>query len=502
VIIRQRAEEDLKRAKASAESANRAKSDFLTTMSHEMRTPMNAILGMADMLSESPLREDQRDYVRIFQRAGASLLHLINDILDLSKVESGRVELESIRFDLGALLKKTIEMMSGWAQDRGLQLTLEVLDGIPVELVGDPHRLRQVLLNLVGNAVKFTERGSVTLRVEPEPSSTKEEAASWLRFSIVDTGIGIAADKIEMIFGHFTQADSSTTRKYGGTGLGLAISKSLVELMGGRMGCTSELGKGSTFFLTAPFEVRKEADASELAESPAVEASPSEASAQQPAFRILIAEDSEDNVALIKANLKDCGFELDFAENGKVAVDKAISGHPQLVLMDLQMPVMDGLEATSVIRQWEMENHAPAMPILALTAHAAAAGAGKSLVAGCTGHLTKPIRKATLLEAIGRHVDQKIRITPPQGIEALVPNYLANVRRDMLAILATGTSKDWTIAQRLGHQLKGSGEGYGFSEITRTGAAVEQAAKAANEDEIRSQILALSAYLDRVEIVV
>ena len=275
VIKRQRAEEDLQRAKGSAEAANRAKSDFLTTMSHEMRTPMNAILGMADMLSESPLREDQRDYVRIFQRAGASLLLLINDILDLSKVESGRVELESIRFDLGALLNKTIEMMSGRAQDRSLQLTLEVLPDVPAELVGDPHRLRQVLLNLVGNALKFTERGSVTLRVEPEPSSAKE-AASWLRFSVVDTGIGIAADKIEMVFGHFTQADSSTTRKYGGTGLGLAISKSLVELMGGHMGCSSELGKGSTFFLTAPFEIREERDASEAGESPAPEASPAE----------------------------------------------------------------------------------------------------------------------------------------------------------------------------------------------------------------------------------
>jgi PAS domain S-box-containing protein len=508
VILRQRAEEDLKSAKASAESANLAKSDFLTTMSHEMRTPMNAILGMADLLSESPLREDQRDYVQIFQRAGANLLHLINDILDLSKVESGRVELESIRFDLSALLDKTIEIMAIRARDRGLRLTLEILPGVPTTLLGDPYRLRQILLNLVGNALKFTEQGSVTLRVEPAPAMAKEKGMkeecgeAWLRFSVIDTGIGIAPGKTEMIFGHFTQADSSTTRKYGGSGLGLAISKSLAELMGGHMDCTSEIGKGSTFFLTAPFEVYKETEASGLTGAPAAATSPAEPSAQRPGFRILIAEDSEDNLALIKAYLKDCGFELDFAENGKVAVDKAISGRPNLVLMDLQMPVMDGLEATSVIRQWEMETNAPAMPILALTAHAVAAGAGKSLMAGCTGHLTKPIRKATLLEAIARHVDQKIRITPPQGIEALVPNYLANVRRDILSILATGTSKDWTVAQRLGHQLKGSGEGYGFAEITRTGAAIEQAAAAANEDEIRSQILALSGYLDRVEIVV
>ena len=511
VILRQRAEEDLQRAKEAAESANRAKSEFLTTMSHEMRTPMNAILGMADVLSESPLREDQREYVRISQRAGESLLHLINDILDLSKVEAGRVELESIHFDLGALLEKSIEMMTVRAQDRGLQLILEVLPGVPAELVGDPHRLRQILLNLIGNALKFTAQGSVTLRVEPEQGSPEagsitdrsSDAAApcWLRFSVIDTGIGIAADKIEMIFGHFTQADSSTTRQYGGTGLGLAITKSLVQLMGGHMSCSSELGKGSTFTLAAPFEVGKQPEVSGSAESSVLAAAPAEPSAYQPRFRILIAEDSEDNLALIKAYLKDCAFELDFAENGKVAVEKAIAGSPNLVLMDLQMPVMDGLQATSVIRQWEMETNAPAMPILALTAHAVAAGAGKSLMAGCTGHLTKPIRKATLLEAIARHAERKIRITPPDGVEQLVPTYLANVRRDMLEILASGSTKNWTVAQRLGHQLKGSGEGYGFSEITRTGAAIEKAATVANEDEIRSQILALSAYLDRVEIV-
>jgi PAS domain S-box-containing protein len=259
VVIRQRAEEDLRSAKAAAESANRAKSEFLTTMSHEMRTPMNAILGMADMLSESSLRDEQRDYVRVFQKAGANLLDLINDILDLSKVESGHFELESIGFDLNALLERVIEMMVSRARDRGLQLTLEVLPGVPGGLVGDPNRLRQILINLIGNALKFTERGSVTLRVEREPASTNGEGAQcWLRFNVIDTGIGIAKDKTEMIFERFTQADSSTTRKYGGTGLGLAISRGLVELMGGRLGCTSEVSKGSTFFITAPFDLRKE----------------------------------------------------------------------------------------------------------------------------------------------------------------------------------------------------------------------------------------------------
>jgi PAS domain S-box-containing protein len=497
VVIRQRAEEDLRRAKASAESANRAKSEFLTTMSHEMRTPMNVILGMADLLSESSLHEEQRDYVRIFQKAGANLLALINDILDLSKVESGHFELESVGFDLGDLLQKTIELMDSRAQDRGLHLALDVLPGVPMDLVGDPNRLRQILINLIGNALKFTERGSVTLRVEPDPGG----AAGWLRFNIVDTGIGIAADKTEMIFDRFTQADSSTTRQYGGSGLGLAISRGLVELMGGSIGCISEVGKGSTFFLTAPFDIRGAIEAPESSPS-AIEIAPAPLPPQRPIVRILIAEDSEDNLVLTKAYLKGGGFEIDVAENGKIAVEKRISGNPHLVLMDVQMPVMDGLEATRAIRQWEAKTHARPIPILALTAHAGGDAVVRSLEAGCTEHLTKPIKKATLLEAISRHIDRKIQVTPPQGIEGLVPNYLTNVRRNMDKILAGVDSKDCTIARQVGHQFKGTGEGYGFPEIARTGAALEVAGIAANEDEIRNQLLALAAYLDRVEVVV
>jgi len=498
VIIRQRADNDLQSAKASAESANNAKSEFLTTMSHEMRTPMNAILGMADLLSETSLGEEQRDYVHIFQKAGASLLDLINNILDLSKVESGHVELESTGFDLGPLLEKIVEMMLPRAQSRGLQLSLEVLPGVPLGLIGDPNRLRQILINLVGNALKFTEKGSVTLRVELDPAGI----VGSLRFKVMDTGIGIAADKTEMIFGRFTQADSSTTRKYGGTGLGLAICRGLVELMGGGIGCTSEVGKGSTFIVRAPFGIRKEMEPAEPVEPTAIAVPPAESRSQKAATRILIAEDSEYNLALLKAYLRGSGFELDFAENGQIAVDKVISGRPHLVLMDLQMPVMGGLEATRAIRQWEAATQARPIPILALTAHAAGDGAGKSLAAGCTEHLTKPIKRATLLEAVERNISGKIRITPPDGIESLVLAYLADLRRHMNEILAGGDSTDCKLARRLGHQLKGEGESYGFPEITRTGAAVELAALAEDGDEIRTQILALSSYLDRVEIVV
>jgi CheY-like chemotaxis protein len=305
-----------------------------------------------------------------------------------------------------------------------------------------------------------------------------------------------------MIFERFTQADSSTTRKYGGTGLGLAISKGLVELMGGRLDCTSELGNGSTFFLAAPFAIRKDGESGEPDEPEAAVLTPAPFAAQRQVFRILLAEDSQYNVLLIKAYLQNSGFELDVVENGKIAVERVVSGRFDLVLMDLQMPVMDGLEATRAIRHWEANADARPVPILALTAHAVGEGVGRSLEAGCTEHLTKPIKKATLLEAIARNLGGKIRVTPPQGIEGLVPNYLACVRQDMDQILASVDSNDCQIARRLGHQFKGSGEGYGFPEITRTGAAVELAAMAADEDEIRSQILSLARYLDRVEILV
>ena len=222
---------------------------------------------------------------------------------------------------------------------------------------------------------------------------------------------------------------------------------------------------------------------------------------RHPGHRILIAEDSEYNIVLIRAYLKNSGFELDVAENGKIAVEKVIAAPPDLVLMDLQMPVMDGLEATRAIRHWEVATGARPTPILALTAHAAGEGVGLSLEAGCNEHLTKPIKRATLLEAISRHIHGKIRITAPEGIEGAVPDYLASVRREMREILVGVASNDCEIARRLGHRFKGSGESYGFPEITRAGLAVELAATEGNEDEIRHQIAALAAFLDRVEIV-
>jgi CheY-like chemotaxis protein/HPt (histidine-containing phosphotransfer) domain-containing protein len=438
---------------------------------------------MADLLSESSLVEEQRDYVEIFQKAGANLLHLIDDILDFSKVESGHLELESIGFDLRTLLEKVIEMMALRAKDHGLRLSLEIRPGVPSGLVGDSNRLRQIIINLVGNALKFTERGSVTLRVGPDPGG----AAGWLRFDVIDTGIGIAADKTELIFDRFTQADSSTTRKYGGTGLGLAISKGLVELMGGRIGCISEIGKGSTFFLTVPLPVRLDAERAEHSAPPGMAALPVVSKGPKPNIRILIVEDSEFNLILVKAYLKNSGYDIDSAENGKIGVEKTISWNPHLVLMDLLMPVMDGLEATRAIRQWEAETQAQPRPILALTAHATGEGAGGSLEAGCSEHLTKPIKKATLLEAISRHLGGTNGVAAPKqsqpsrtlDLEQLIAQmdgdaslfrrlatlFLAEAPKKMEGIRAAVESGSAGSLLKLSHALKGSAANF-FAEPT------------------------------------
>lgn len=504
VTERKRVEAELQQAKAVAESASQTKSEFLASMSHDIRTPMNAIIGIADLLAKTPLSPDQDKYVQIFRRAGDNLLHLINDILDLSKVEASQLELEHTGFSLNDLLEKVAEMVALRAHEKGLALVFEIAPNVPTNLVGDPTRLRQVLLNLVGNAIKFTESGEVALRVTQNAESAVSGA---LRFTVSDTGIGIPTEKLDTVFERFTQADSSTTRRYGGSGLGLTISKRLVELMEGRIYVESKLGMGSVFSFVVPLEI--------WADGRRRTAMPIGADAE-PALLpldILLVEDSPDNRTIAVAYLSDTPYRVDIAENGAIACEKFKTGIYDIVLMDRQMPVMDGLTATRTIREWEQTNGRSPTPIIALTAAALKGDQEKCMAAGCTAYLTKPIKQEALLQAIKDHSviapptskskngpEGPIHVRMDPKFADLIPLFLQNRRQNVVAIQAALDRNDFAAITTMGHDMKGAGSSYGFPTISDIGAALEEAAGRADPAASRKWVAELASYLDGVEI--
>jgi len=397
----QKKNEELGVALAAAREASELKSQFLANMSHEIRTPMNGVLGMAELLLGTPLLTEQREYAEGVQRCAEALLILINDILDLSKIEAGKMELERLPFDPLSVIEEVRTTLAVRAQSKGLKLAWEAAPGLPRLVCGDPARLRQILMNLAGNAIKFTERGGVDMRAE---LAAEDAQAATLRFSVRDTGIGITAAQRSRLFDSFVQGDGSTTRKYGGTGLGLTISKQLVELMGGRIDLESEPGSGSLFW----FELRLPKYQPEPAAGRAA-ATEQRAPADKPAphnggYRILLAEDNPVNQTVALRILQKAGYQTDAVPNGRHALEALTSQRYDLVLMDVQMPEMDGLEATAQIRR--LEGACGRVPIIAMTANAMAGDREKCLAAGMDDYISKPIQAQRLCEVIRRWVER------------------------------------------------------------------------------------------------
>ncbi|MBU1168418.1 MAG: response regulator [Proteobacteria bacterium] len=515
---RKEKEEAEKRQKA-ADAANQAKTMFIARMSHELRTPLNSVLGMTEMLMETNLSQDQVEYIKLLQSSGEFLESIINDILDFSKIEAQQLVLDAISFDLSKTIEDVAALVSVRARGKNLTITTSIDPDINPILIGDPVRLKQILINLAGNSVKFTKEGHVSIQVEKIKNGVIQESYEEILFRVSDSGIGIPESKLETIFESFTQADSFVKRQFGGTGLGLSICKHLVELMGGSLSVQSVEGQGSSFTFTLILKLSPEEPVSNQHMECHLDP-------KLTSLKILLVDDIEPNRTVIHKFLNKSPVTIVDAKNGKEAVDLFSKDRFDLILMDVEMPVMSGLEATHLIRERENATKAPPTPLIILSAHAFGEQRKQCYEAGCNDLLVKPIRKNDLINAISSIFDKMAGLpepdlkhknetdhssAPPKPIESrkvvidamfedLLDGFFIYFNESLESMEKAAREKNFEDLYRLGHGLKGSSRNYEFYKLGDIFFEIEKAAADKNVDDAFYFMGQAREYLDHVEV--
>lgn len=478
--------------KRTADIASKAKSDFLAKMSHEIRTPLNAILGVGEILSLTKMDEEQQRCLEIFKRSSVTLNNLVNDILDLSKIEAGKIDLVTAPFSLKNLVNSCSSIMDFRASQKGLLFTVN-MDSSEDHFQGDEGRLRQIALNLLSNAIKFTDKGGVTFTIKTSGSGNKRE----LKFSVKDTGKGISSEKINTLFSDYQQENSTISGEYGGTGLGLSLSRELARLMGGDVEAHSVLGEGSEFIFTVPLEIATGTFIEEKVDE----------NLKFNEVKILLVDDNPENRFIVKKYLNDFNIIIEEAVDGEDAVEKYKKNQYDLVLMDINMPKMDGITATKVIRKYEAENNLKKTVMIALSANAMTAEYNNAISAGCEDYLTKPVSRVKLITMIKKWLGAQAEAAEETedysefeeeidvDIQKLIPAYLDGRRKDIATMQEALSRKDIPVVAKILHNIKGTAASYGQFELDKLAKAAENELHANQMDEVEKSVQKMATLL-------